>query len=366
MPKNIVICCDGTNNQFGITNTNVVKMYGLLPVDPARQVTYYHPGVGTLGAPNAFSRFSKWWTQMFGSAFGYGLTDNVSDAYAFLMNEYEENDKVFIFGFSRGAYTARAFAGMLHMFGLIRKGNESLIPYAMKMMKHLKKEVFQIAPHFKSTFSRECKPHFVGVWDTVSSVGWLYDPVKLPYSTNNPDISTGRHAISIDERRCMFKQNLWGEPKPGQDIKQVWFAGVHCDVGGGYAESESGLSKIALEWMLGEAQAAGLIVDSQNATDVLGGDEGFAAPNPKGPIHKSLGGLWWVLECFPKPHKDMKFQPPKTKWGIGRGERRFVKEGATIHETVLIRKEQIPDYQPKNLPAQYQVEPWKKIKKATP
>ena len=359
MPKNIVICCDGTNNKFGVTNTNVVKLYSTLVFQPGAQMVYYHPGVGTLGAPNALTKFSKWWTQVFGLAFGYGLTDAIRDAYVYLMNQFEDGDRVFIFGFSRGAYTARALAGMLHMFGLIRKGNESLVAYATDMMKHLNKEAFQVAPQFKAAFSRECKPHFVGVWDTVSSVGWLYDPVKMPYSTNNPDIAIGRHAISIDERRCMFRQNLWGEPKPGQDYKQVWFAGVHCDVGGGYAESESGLAKIALEWILNEAEGAGLIVDSQIASRILGlSDPACSHPDPGGMLHRSLTGFWWILEFWLKPHKDMAFTPPKTKWGFGRGRSRKILEDATIHQTVLLRVEQQTNYRPKNLPEKYQVEPW--------
>jgi uncharacterized protein (DUF2235 family) len=105
MPKKIVICCDGTNNKFGVTNTNVVKLYASLVYLPGEQIVYYHPGVGTLGAPNALTKFSKWWTQLFGSAFGYGITDAISDAYHYLMDQFEDGDRVFIFGFSRGAYT---------------------------------------------------------------------------------------------------------------------------------------------------------------------------------------------------------------------------------------------------------------------
>ena len=358
MSKKIVVCCDGTNNKFGVTNTNAVKLYSTLIYKPGEQVVYYHPGVGTLGAPNALTKFSKWWTQLFGLAFGYGLTDAISDAYRYVMDQFEDGDQVFIFGFSRGAYTARALAGMLHMFGLIRKGNESLVPYATQMIKHLNQESFQVAPQFKATFSRECKPHFVGVWDTVSSVGWLYDPVKLPYSANNPDIAIGRHAISVDERRCMFRQNLWGEPKPEQNYKQVWFPGVHCDVGGGYGENESGLSKIALEWMLNEAENAGLIVDSQKASRVLGfTDPAFARPDPGGELHRSLKGFWRILEFWPKPHMDMRVSPPKKKWRLGLGRCRTIPLGSTIHQTLLLRMEKLKDYHP-TLPATYNVEPW--------
>src|SRR5678816_4216922 len=97
-----------------------------------------------------------------------------------------------------------------------------------------------------------CKPWFVGVWDTVSSVGWVANPLKLPYVTNSPDIQVGRHAIAIDERRAFFRNHLWRpsdeEPSGPKDLKQVWFPGVHCDVGGGYPEAESGLAKEALQW----------------------------------------------------------------------------------------------------------------------
>jgi uncharacterized protein (DUF2235 family) len=112
-------------------------------------------------------------------------------------------------------------------------------------------EHFALASEFKAALSRACKPHFVGVWDTVSSVRWFANPLSLPYTSNNPDIKIGRHALAIDERRAFFRTNLWHQGEnpedAGQrDMKQVWFPGSHCDVGGAYPESESGLSKIAL------------------------------------------------------------------------------------------------------------------------
>jgi len=153
---------------------------------------------------------------------------NVGDAYRYLINVYEEGDNVFLFGFSRGAYTVRALGGVLYMYGLLRPGNDGLIPYIIAMLaKKTRKaagmtHTFQVADEFKATFCRPCPPHFVGVWDTVSSVGWIWDPLKLPYTGQNPDMATGRHALSIDERRCYFRNNLWGPQLPGQDIKQVW------------------------------------------------------------------------------------------------------------------------------------------------
>ena len=182
---------------------------------------------------------------MKGLAFGYGLTQAISDCYSFLMDTFEPGDRdVLLFGFSRGAYTVRALSGMLHMFGLLRPKDYNQIGYATEMLKTKQDDAsFQVAAQFKATFSRECKPHFVGVWDTVSSVGWAWDPLHLPYTARNPDLRIGRHAVSIDERRSFFRQNLWSQPLPGQDIKQVWFAGVHSDVGGGYAKPRAACRK---------------------------------------------------------------------------------------------------------------------------
>jgi len=113
MPKNIVICCDGTGNQFGENNSNVVKLYSVLVIQPEVQTAYYHPGVGTMGARNALSTLGKLWTKARGLAFGYGLSDNIADAYQFLMSRFEDNDRIYLFGFSRGAYTVRALCGLV-------------------------------------------------------------------------------------------------------------------------------------------------------------------------------------------------------------------------------------------------------------
>ncbi len=161
------------------------------------------------------------------------------------------------------------------MFGLLCPGNNGLIPYIIRLYaKRTRNEAgmkntFEVADGFKFTFCRHCPLHFVGVWDTVSSVGWIWDPLKVPYTGQNPDMVNGRHAVSIDERRCYFQNNLWGDQLPGQSIKQVWFAGVHSDVGGSYSPAESGLSQIALEWMLCEAVPLGLLVDASKADQVL-------------------------------------------------------------------------------------------------
>jgi uncharacterized protein (DUF2235 family) len=176
MPRNIVICCDGTGNQYGTENSNVVKLYWTLSA-AQKQASYYHPGVGTMGARNALTAVGKWWTRVRGLAFGYGFSDNIVDVYSFLMGEFQPEDHIFAFGFSRGSYTARALCGMLHMFGLLTPGNEALVPYAVRLYKSNDPRKFEIAGGFRETFSVACTPHFLGLWDTVKSVGWILDPV---------------------------------------------------------------------------------------------------------------------------------------------------------------------------------------------
>ena len=116
-----------------------------------------------MGARNALSSLGRLWTRVRGLAFGYELSDNIADAYQFLMNEFQDNDQIYLFGFSRGAYTVRALCGLLHMFGLLRSGNEGMIPYAMRLFKSSKKDKFELAAKFKKAFSRDCNPQFLGV-----------------------------------------------------------------------------------------------------------------------------------------------------------------------------------------------------------
>src|SRR5260370_938672 len=362
MPKTIVVCCDGTGNKFCDQNTNVVKLYSVLDVDdPTRQVAYYHAGLGTIGAPNALSRLAQFWTKTKGLAFGYGLTRDVSDAYAWLMETFQPGDSVYLFGFSRGAYTVRALSGMLRMFGLLRTGDYNLIAYAADMLKRKQdKSSFEVAAGFKATFSRECKTYFIGVWDTVSSVGWVWDPLHIPYTAKNPDLSIGRHAVSIDERRCFFRQNMWSAPLPGQDLKQVWFAGVHSDVGGGYPEADAGLSKIALEWMLREAHAAGLAVKNAKVQEILGQPAGkWVPPNAGAMLHNSMkDGGWFLLECLPHIYKDMSCVPYRTKVKLPLGRRRTIPKDAVIHDSVFQRMKLGVGYNPPNLPPNPGTEPW--------
>jgi uncharacterized protein (DUF2235 family) len=189
----------------------------------------------------------------------------------------------------------------------------------------------------------DCKPWFVGVWDTVSSVGWVENPLKLPYVTNNPDIEIGRHAVAIDERRAFFRSHLWWPPKDAsrpqgpRDCLQVWFPGVHCDVGGGYPEEESGLSKIALEWMLDEAVAKGLLVDEKKRDAVLGrgGSARYVRPDPTAQAHESLKGFWNVAEFVWKKHYDRETGREGRRMNLYR--RRTIPPGALVHASAYER-----------------------------
>jgi uncharacterized protein (DUF2235 family) len=175
------------------------------------------------------------------------------------------------------------------MCGLLRPGNEGQIAYAIRLFKRQKGRFddvrgvpskFYIAKGFKSTFSVDCKPHFAGLWDTVSSVGWFLDlsglkKSSMPYTARLDHVDVVRHAVSLDERRSFFRQNLVDETQcpgdPLRDLKQVWFAGVHSDVGGSYPEAEAGLANTALRWMLKEAETAGLKLVSGQKWALLGG-----------------------------------------------------------------------------------------------
>jgi uncharacterized protein (DUF2235 family) len=348
MGKNVVVCCDGTANQFTRDNTNVVKLYAALVSDPAHQVIFYHPGIGTWEAPGALTTIGRKLTVAAGQAFGYGLEGDIAAAYRFVMNNYrpDDGDKLFLFGFSRGAYTVRAVASLLYLCGLMRTGHETSVPYAIRLMnaigrgKDAVEQDFETVARFRETFSVAVpKIHFAGVWDTVSSVGWVNNPLHVAYSATNPFIEIGRHAVSIDERRAFFRQNLWrpaDDPTIAgpKDLKQVWFAGVHCDVGGGYPEPESGLAKIALQWMFREAEAGGVLVDPVRRDAVLAAGEG---PNPNGKMHDELVSNrgWWLVEYLPKRHWNAAER--RQEWRANQARRRTLPKGSLIHRSVYER-----------------------------
>ena len=353
--KNIVICCDGTGNQFGDHNSNVIKLFSLLTRNSPGQILYYHPGVGTKGSmevPTFTGILSQKINKWHGFAYGYGIINNLANAYRFLMENYNPGDQIFLLGFSRGAFTVRALCSFLYEFGLLENGNDSLIEYAMSLFINPNRSSLKTAKNFKAVFGRECSIRFVGVWETVSSVGWFYDPLKIPYSLENEIIEIGRQALAIDERRSFFRPNLWGE-KTTQDLKQVWFAGVHSDIGGGYPYREAGLANIPLKWMLQEAQLAGLLVEENVKAKFFTENP----PDPNGTLHHSLRKLWWIPEYMPQPYTVRINHHFVNKFGIHRGRSRVIPEGSFIHQSVFERKEKPSNhYHPRNLPVHFTVE----------
>ena len=200
------------------------------------------------------------------------------------------------------------------------------------------------------------KVHFLGLWDTVSSIGWFWNPQYLQFTANNPIVEAVRHAVALDERRAYFVQ-IWGhEPNLPTDILQVWLPGVHCDVGGGYVEAQAGVSKVSLKWMVEQAKSFGLAVSSYMEAVILPATDTpqYVAPNPAGPIHESLHGLWWIFEYLPKRIKD---PTPgfETRWIIHAGHHRYVAPDSNVHHSAIERKNRVPDYDPPNLPATYTV-----------
>ncbi len=318
MSKNIVICCDGTSNEFAKDHTNVMKLYQTLVHDQPAQATYYHAGLGTMEPAGALTTVSRKLTKLAGLAFGYGLQADIRDAYTYLMNHYEADDRIFLFGFSRGAYTVRALAALIRAYGVIRKGNETLAPYSIRMLHEMKglmeggqkDRAFSLADRFKETFgSGRCPIHFVGAWDTVKSVGLIENPLTLPFTAQNSSIVTACHAVALDERRAFFRSNLFhrdGAMEKPAGLKEVWFAGSHGDVGGGYPEHDSALSKVPLEWMLREARHAGLSVDAAKEAMILGTAAGspYVKADPNALVHDSLTWNWKPLEYYPKLHRE--------------------------------------------------------------
>lgn len=361
----MILCFDGTNNQFGPENTNVVRLVQILDRSSTSQRLYYDPGVGTLPEPGVRGKWRSAWSKIRGLGFGAGLLWNVQEGYSYLMEYWEPGDRVFFFGFSRGAYTARVLAGLLHALGLLPKGNNNLIPYVLRYFQRLgddrgstdgrakATEWKNFCGEFRRTFGRQIVPgddkrhfpiHFMGLWDTVSSVGWVWDPKHYPYTAYNPSIERVRHAVSIDERRAFFRQNLFGSQK-GQDLVELWFPGVHCDVGGGYPDRCGRLWWHPFVWMVEEADKAGLLFNQAHRSEMLANP-----PNPPWAesINNSLTWKWYLGEIWPK----VRYKQFLPRLNLGRPRR--VRSGARIHQSALerIRDRQLT-YDPAALPGDF-------------
>ncbi|KAJ3536344.1 hypothetical protein NM688_g6852 [Phlebia brevispora] len=322
--RTLVLCFDESIflEQPVWQNSNVVQFFSMLKKDDRRQqMVYYQAGIGTYLTPQVATPFTAKLSKTLDEMIAWNLDAHVMDGYEFLMQNYEAGDKICIFGFSRGAYTARALAGMIHKVGLLPACNHQQVPFAYNMFSRTDEIGWAQSTVFKKAFSMDVDIEFIGVWDTVASVGLF--PRRLPFTTSNTAVKTFRHAVSLDERRAKFKANLFNRPteaevelgvragempksvhptiqsntlpvrvvydgddddddddngdgiKKGEgsrrwqremekrfskldgnlletDVLEVWFAGCHCDVGGGSVPNDTPhtLARIPLRWMI--------------------------------------------------------------------------------------------------------------------
>ena len=321
--RNIVILFDGTGNEPGENKTNVIKIAELLKKPEQNkkpeQIIFYDTGVGTLNNIGTLLRSLRYKIgQVVGKAFGYGLKKNILDGYKFLMQHYKPQDRLYIFGFSRGAFTARKFTDLVAKYGVLNKGNENLFPQLLKA--YFSK---QPPDDFWLNLSHPCIPYFIGVWDTVASMGY-FSGKKFFNNKLNKKIKFACHAISIDEKRKHFPVRLWSESNLSdkQKVFQVYFPGVHSDVGGWY--KEDGLSDITLKWMLQNAKHAGLSLRKDWEEKIQ--------PEPNGTLHNSKTFFWLWAELL-----DFR------KWN--KSARRVIPKKSKVHQSVEDRL----NYNPENL-----------------
>ncbi|PPQ80444.1 hypothetical protein CVT25_001771 [Psilocybe cyanescens] len=209
-----VLCFDGTSNEYDADNTNVVKLFALLKKDDFDdQLCYYQAGVGTYFEPGVVSPLFEWGAKVLDLAFAWYLDQHVMDGYTFLMQNYRKGDKICIFGFSRGAYTARALGGFLYKVGLLPRDNEAQVTFAYKMYKRTDAAGIQLCAGFKQTYCQNVTIEFMGVWETVASVGVIMGR-SLPFTNSNSAIKTFRHALALDEHRAKFRPNYYHRPAP--------------------------------------------------------------------------------------------------------------------------------------------------------
>jgi uncharacterized protein (DUF2235 family) len=446
--RNLVLCFDGTGDQFDTDNSNIVQFFSMLKRDDiTQQAVYYQAGIGTYNIPEIAKPWDSRLQKTLDMMIGIHLDAHIMGGYEFLMQTYKTGDKIFIFGFSRGAYTARALAGMIHKIGLLPPFNDQQVPFAYKMYTTEDEKGWEQSNAFKKTFSIDVDIEFVGVWDTVASVGII--PRRLPFTASNSHIKYFRHAISLDERRARFKPNLWNRPtkedhkkgvpkgtmprhgtvinpqegtaksahssksqksrlrdlerqfsdsdKP-TDTEEVWFAGAHCDIGGGSVSNGTrhNLARISLRWMVRQCfiLRTGILFHKNMFKDI-GMDPDTLYPHvlPRPPpIPYTPGCLahqydspinfaknyketvkvkepftneeeedlldaltpvydqlkmakgWWILELVPYKHR---YQRPDDSWthvrGINFGGPRIIPKqhqiGVKVHRSVKIRME---------------------------
>lgn len=404
MARNIVILLDGTSNTISSNRTNIVRLYGTLEKSE-RQIVYYDPGVGTIGKGAYFQWMDKA-SEIWGMISGRGMAQNVKEAYQFLVETYQvdgdgKGDNIFIFGFSRGAYTARVLAGFIDTFGLIEPRNLNLLDHAYRAYSRIgsdgaaswfdrKRETDPLKD--MALFGRSLRPRrpqiaFLGLFDTVASMvvpsGPFWFHLRNEWQTDsNPSVQAVRHAVAVDEMRRMFEPSLWngeipfkprevgvyetnpdaastgsGTDSSPQDFKEVWFRGSHGDVGGGYPEVGSGLAKLVLYWMIEELRSPDTtspiarcplhfddaLVDRLVIEAVT--EEGrfkYCAANALAEPNDSMKPAWLCLEYLPTfdrwPRLFNRFRK--------RNRHRVIPEGALVHEAALARMAEPQRYKP--------------------
>jgi uncharacterized protein (DUF2235 family) len=320
MSKRIIFCADGTWDSVQ-NDTNVYTLFKAIPI-ASDQIPFYDDGVGANGTLIE---------RLFGGAFGDGLFQKVKDGYTKIAHVYEQDDDIFLFGFSRGAYTARSLAGMIAVCGLPTASFDDTVVEAA-FNAYRERDPGQRRSQLASLTQYnlyDAKLKMVGVWDTVGSLGIPallgdVDPILYGFLDTNlhPDVLNAYQALAIDECREEFPPTLWTPPSPpfpGQVLEQVWFTGVHCDVGGGYPDP--GLSEITLSWMMGKATNLGLQLDP----DVW---EQYATLDAKYAISQ-LHDSWNLLWGFPKS--------------------RTIAPNSALSNSVAIRCQNVSTYLPGNL-----------------
>lgn len=367
MPKSIVVCIDGTNNDPTNGRTNVSRFFRMLDKTAPEQIGYYQPGVGTLDPDNPSGPIKQAIRRIWDLATAGFFRRHVTSAYRYLMQVYEPGDKVFLIGFSRGAYTCRVLAGMLHKVGLLHRGQEEMLPFAWEIYRATQND--ESAGRFRHYYARSIEIEFVGVWDTVSSIGSRLRPKVFPSTFENSSVRNFRHAIALDERRAAYGTNLLtAKPAKKQTIKQVWFAGVHADIGGGYTGDKSpGLGAIPLAWMIREARAAGLRFLHNEEARILWRNGGRVPDQITveavtehylcHEAHDELtrpdmpGPFWRLVERIPLPrHFKNEAGEWEKGWWAHRSAPRRVPEHTFVHQSVVARRNALFDYCPVNLP----------------
>lgn len=322
MSKRIIFCADGTWDTSS-NKTNVYKLFKSIMVT-ADQMPLYDDGVGADGLPVS---------KLLGGAFGTGLWAKIKEGYTKVAHLYEAGDMLYLFGFSRGAYTARSLAGMIAACGLPTEAfTDDLVDTAFSAYRDKQNRAALLAK-LNGYSMADAKIEMLGVWDTVGALGipaaiGLVDPLAYGFldTSLHPDVRNAYHAMAIDEKRIEFPVTQWtSAPVPGQTLEQVWFTGVHSDIGGGEPDDPNGgsaLSDITLGWMMNKASALGVVVDPSTA------------PQYKAPLDPK-----WALDTM---HVSW-----NVLWGFPR--HRQIDPTATVANSVAIRCQNDQTYRPPNL-----------------